>query len=1501
MTIKRIRGAGGGGGGSSHTPVEKANSLASKQIATILDAVSEGPIYGLVNGLQSIFLDETPLQNTDGVPQVANGPLQPTDGSFNYVDVSAQVRLGTQDQLPMDGVPDVEFETPINVEVKRGTPVVRTITTPSIDTLRVTVSVPSLTQQDMSNGDLNGSSVNLTIEVQNNGGGFVKQIDDIISGKVSSKYQRAYMIKLPGTGPWDVRVTRLTPDATNSATQNRLFFDSYTGIISSRLSYPNTALVGMRIDSSQFSSIPSRAYDMKGLIVSVPTNYDPITRTYSGLWNGTFKQDWTDNPAWCFYDLLTTARYGLGDLIEPHSVDKWALYSIAQFCDQLVPNGFGGQEPRFTCNLYLQAREEAYKVLQNFASIFRAIAFWSAGSVVTMQDRPADATALYTNGNVIDGAFNYSGSSLKQRHTVALVSWNDPQDFFRQKIEYVQDDDGVRQFGVIQSDVTAFGCTSRGQAHRLGRWMLMTEKFATETVSFKAGLDGFALYPGAIIKTSDLARAGTRMGGRLDLSDKSRVTLDADATIAAGETYSISVVTEDGSLQTRPVVNPPGTYRTLTLATPLTANPLPSAVYILTASNLTPEEWRVVGATESGNGEVTVSAIAHYSGLFDAIELNAPFADTPHSSIKNKPDAPTNLSVVVSQYQITGDVVGLKGLFSWSATAGKYIASWRRANGAWQSRTVYEPMIEIDNLDYDTYNFAVYAISAIGRESDIATLTQAITPTPIVLPNVTGLVMEGAFTSTSAKFAWNAVAGATSYEVQMVVGSPSRVSRTVNVGNALRFDYSAGDMRADGGPWRVTTIRVRAHGKFNSVSANWTELTASNPQITLLQGIQIDAGIRAAYFQCAPPLDDDFAGIMVWVGTTANFVANDAALVYDGPTCFATIANLADGTQLVAGTYYLRAAGYDAFGKDSLNVSPSIAFQVSANAPDADTISSGMIKDGALNVAKFAAGIEPVSVIANLNPALFAGTKAVFNQADGKLYRWNGSAYTKEITVGDLAADSVTAGTVSAGAINTRELAAGAVTANKMTIGDFSNLSENGDFSLGDVGWQKVAGWSVSATSGMNGAGQATCNAYIPSPLRNNFRVKATVGDTFYAQCYVWLNNRSESCYVRIAGYSATGVETILAQGNNANVGDPGWLVSSVSATIPPNIVTVRVEVVATAPSGVAVSACGLFRMSGATLIQDGAITTNKVAAAAITGDKIVGNTITGDKIIANTITGDKIQAGSVSANVLTSGIGSGNLAYNAAFTATYSSGSNNPADGWSSSSYLIADPINISVNFAGPSWNPPGSNCLTVMQAGSSAPGGYAEVGSVNMTVTEGVWHEFSVYSGAHRCNLDMFVYWCDANGTPFANSGFIPAAKNYQEASGGTSLTGYKRLFMIAQAPAGAVTARLMLRKSGTQTGTNSYAFWCQPYFGTATGPNQSQPSAWSPPGIGTQIHGGAIKTSTITADRLAVTSLSAITANIGLLRSATSGARFELSSNGLVVYDVNGVDRVTVGYIP
>lgn len=682
MTRNKISGAGGGGGGgssdasaSSRAAIVSPDSLTSRQYAHVLDLVSEGEIEGLVSGHQSIFLDDTPLQNADG--------------SYNFSGFSIETRSGgvSQDYIP--GFAATESAYSVSVEVRAGLPVVRAVSNTNLDAVRVNVAVPQLYYQNPTTGDVSGAYVGLIVEVQPSGGVYQVAVSDTISGKASSRYNRNYRVDLPGDGPWNIRISKTTGDST-SDTQCDLYWDTLTEIIDAKLSYPNSALVGITIDSSQFSSIPSRAYDLKGLRVKVPSNYDPETREYDGIWDGTFKIAWTDNPAWCYYDLQTNPRYGLGEFVSEAQVDKANLYTIGRYCDEMVPDGFGGQEPRFTCNLYLQTREDAFKVLSDMAGLFAGMLFWSSGGLSCTQDAPDDSAYQFTNANVIDGEFRYNGSSRNVRHTTALISYNDPDDKFSRKVEYVEDPEGIAKYGIRQYESVAIGCSSRGQAHRLGRRVLLTERYLTETVTFKTGLEGTIPYPGAVIQVMDNNRAGFRMGGRVRSATISSVMLDAPVVLEAGESYLLTIIRPDGQLEERGIIGYDGELQELITVLPFSEVPNSQSVWVLSSSVLDAQLFKVVGIKEQEGLIFEVTALAYNPSKYAAIEQGLKFEPLQTSLLgpASIQSPPRNVTIAESLYRSGINSVDGQMTISWDAPTESrflsyYRASWRYKDGNW--------------------------------------------------------------------------------------------------------------------------------------------------------------------------------------------------------------------------------------------------------------------------------------------------------------------------------------------------------------------------------------------------------------------------------------------------------------------------------------------------------------------------------------------------------------------------------------------------------------------------------------------------------------------------------------------------------------------------------------------------------------------------------------------------------------------------------------------------
>ncbi len=727
-----------GGSSNQRAPVESPDSLRSIASFRILDLISEGEIGGLVNGWQSIFLDETPLQNPDG--------------SLNFQGVQVDQRTGTQDQDYMPGFPASESENIVGTELKSSAPWVQAINNVQLSAVRVTIGVPQLQQQNTKNGDVTGYSIQYRIEISTDAGAFVTAYNGQITGKTTTKYQQSTRVDLPAakTG-WTVRVTRVTPNANSSTIADTTTLDSYAEIIDAKLRYPNSALIGICGDASQFSNIPARGYDMWLRIVQVPANYNPQTRSYSGIWDGTFKPAWTDNPAWCFYDLALHPRYGLGNYITGAQLDKWELYRIGQYCDQLVDDGKGGQEPRFRLNVYLQSQEDAFKLLSDLASLFNGISFWGAGQIVCSADMPGDPSVLYTQANVVDGKFTYASSARKTRYSTAMVTWNDPADFYRQHQEYVEDQTALARYGIQQASLTAFGCTSQGQAQRMGRWAILTSQYETETVSFSVGLDGAIAAPGQIIRIADSARAGARMGGRIHACSGATVDLDhAPTGVVAGD--AITVTLANGTTYTDHVATIAGNRVTVSGGFSASTMPVPGAAFVIEKTTLVAQEFRVMSVAEDQSGAAmgfTINAVQHNQSKFSAIDHGTIIQIPPISGLTPNTQPPvTNVTLAGGAVIAQGIAVNVLTIH-WTAAQGalQYQVEWRRNNGNWASAGITgATSVDVQNIYTGSYTARVRAISpsnivsqpAYGGPTDIAGKTGE--PPQITFLTVTSLI-----------------------------------------------------------------------------------------------------------------------------------------------------------------------------------------------------------------------------------------------------------------------------------------------------------------------------------------------------------------------------------------------------------------------------------------------------------------------------------------------------------------------------------------------------------------------------------------------------------------------------------------------------------------------------------------------------------------------------------------------------------------------------------------
>ncbi|ALO39699.1 hypothetical protein UZ73_16350 [Alcaligenes faecalis] len=709
-SIKGHKG-GKGGGGSTRTPVEDEDNLHSIAYASIIDLISAGPIHGFANAdnpLRSVYLDNTPIENEDG--------------SLNFQDVQMEFRAGTQDQHYIPGFPAVESSSGVSVELRSDQPFTRSIQNIHISAIRVGLSVRGLKRQSATTGDISGYRVEYAIELSTDNSAFTEVLRAAFDGKTTQQYARSHRIDLPRaqTG-WTVRVRRITENSSNSTVSDATFVDSITEVTDAKLCRPMSACVGLRVNAKQFQSIPSRAFDLYLRVVRVPSNYDAWTHTYAGSWDGTFKMSWTNNPAWVFYDLATNASDGLGHLLPASWLDKWALYQIAQYCDEQVPDGKGGTEPRFSCNVYLQDKAEAWRVLQDLASVFRGIAYYAQGSVLAVADMPRDAVYTYSNANVIDGIFQYSGSSLATRHTVALVSWNDETDMGRAKVEVLEDPDGIARYGVRQLELTAFGCTSQGQAQRIGRSALFTSRMETETVTFAVGLTGTLAQPGQVIEIADSHLAGRRIGGLIRSATNAVVTLDAPVRVSVGD--RLTVVLPDGVSQSRPIIVQAGQTaetQTLQVDPPFSQTPETEAAWSISSTELATQKYRVLSVAEDGDLQYTIHAVQYVDGKHAAIDYETR-VEVPPLSVTPPPVQGIPANVLINSYHVIDQGQARhNAVVSWDSVpnAVAYEVQWRRDHSEWVvvPRTG-STSIEIPNVYAGNYIARVRAINALDVSS----------------------------------------------------------------------------------------------------------------------------------------------------------------------------------------------------------------------------------------------------------------------------------------------------------------------------------------------------------------------------------------------------------------------------------------------------------------------------------------------------------------------------------------------------------------------------------------------------------------------------------------------------------------------------------------------------------------------------------------------------------------------------------------------------------------
>lgn len=659
-----------GGSSEARTPVEQPDDLQSIAKAKLLIALGEGEFGGGLTG-QAIFLDGTPIENADG--------------SSNFSGVAWEFRPGNQAQSYIQGLPGTENEINVGTELHSATVWAHTYTNTQLSAVRLRLKWPSLFRQEDS-GDLVGNSVKYAIELQTDGGAFKTVLDTAVTGKTTSGYERSHRINLPKAGTsWTIRVRKLTADANSAKIGDTMTIQSYTEVIDAKLRYPNTALLYIEFDSSQFNgSIPQVACEPKGRVIRVPDNYDPITRSYSGTWSGAFKWAWTDNPAWVFYDLVITDRFGLGNRLTAANIDKWELYRVAQYCDQLVPDGKGGSgtEPRYKCDVYVQSRNEAYTVLRDFAAIFRGMTYWGGNQIVALADMPRDVDYNYTRANVIDGLFNYSSSTAKTRYTTALVSWSDPDNAYADAMEPVFEQELVARYGFNQLELTAIGCIRQSEANRKGRWGILTNN-KDRMITFGVGLDGMIPQPGYIIGVADELLSGKVTGGRIRSVNGRVITLDRKPDAVAGDRLQLNL--PSGASQGRTIQSVSG--NAVTVSTAYSETPEAESVWIVESDTLYAQQYRVVSVSDNNDNTFTITAAYHDPYKYARIDTGAIIDQRPISVVPaGNQSAPANIQISTFDVVSQGiNVQTLRAAWDAAASAISYEAQWRRNDGNWIS------------------------------------------------------------------------------------------------------------------------------------------------------------------------------------------------------------------------------------------------------------------------------------------------------------------------------------------------------------------------------------------------------------------------------------------------------------------------------------------------------------------------------------------------------------------------------------------------------------------------------------------------------------------------------------------------------------------------------------------------------------------------------------------------------------------------------------------------
>lgn len=1254
-------------GGSSHTPVEAKETGRSFQILRMLEVISEGEIEGLVDDMKSVYLDKTPLANADG--------------SFNFKNVSVYANAGTQDQDVLREFNSVEKEINVGTKVLKDKPIIKTVTDVNVNRIRMTLGVERLLKQE-DNGDTNPTSVSMVIEILKNNS-IVESRTYTFNGKYDNTYREMFDITVP-QAPFSIRVSRVEPDSSTNKLQNNCFWASYTEIIDKQFAYPNTALIGIKIDSDYFGNIPTRNYEINGLIIKVPSNYNPETHTYtSDFWDGSFKLSWTNNPAWVFYDLVTNTRYGMGKRLQDFNIDKWQLYAIGRYCDELVPDGFGGKEPRMTCNIWITDQRKAYDLINDICSIFRAMPVWNGQALTAIQDRKADPVWTYNNANTI-GGFTRQRSARKARHNTIQVEYIDASDFYEKKVESVSDDVAVARYGENVKKITAFGCTSRGQAYRTGRWILETERLETETITFTVGQEGVMHLPYDVIEVADSQYAGVNVGGRILAVNGTKLTLDR--SIEIDDNSYLSYVSAKGFTENVKIVSFDKKTNIATVGKNLDGIP-ELTVWGLSTKRITTGLYRAISIKENDNADgktYTITALQHVPEKEDIVVNGTHFDPKPQTIYGDVVDAEINYNG--RSLTINGKVNGSFNVLSSNNIASYTVKLLKDGALIYIEKGLKTPDIKLDDLENGNYEAHILAYNDKNQLLSEYIKTFKIDRPPVVA-NASAVGGLGCIYLT-----WDYVDDITDTEIWASKTNDLSTAKRITKLNGLMYTFECEGNET----WyfwlrHVRGVNVGSFGQTVGIQATSADslddikqlqakiinevITVGLPARKLDMTLTVDDIGNPAQYRGHKQLYNEADGkVYTWNGS--KYESGEKEILATAIKGKITPDQLAEiPSSKITGQ--LQASQIN--GALSIAQIPNIPTSklsgtIGANLLQANSIGANIIQTGAIG----ANHLQANSVGATQLQANSVGANAIQANAVG---------------ADQIQANSINSGKIQTGAIRANHIASGEISTDKLAVGLGGNLLYNPIFANDGEGWgtnAKSAGNTLSLytqyrNSSTGGDWHANDTLQGENVLRmgtnatqnSNFGwvdpfytvVKVNAGQWYVFSVYANTYGFSEA-KILVEKYSADGhtYQGVVAQNTSPyKIGSASKTIAGMSRYFvkfqapDTGCVSLRFRCSGTAqrnnpdcyiarpmleeatqysaePS-VWVNA-GLTAIHGG-LLKTGTVHADKLVAGSITGDKIAGNTITGNKIVGNTINGNHISANAItgthiSANAIT-------------------------------------------------------------------------------------------------------------------------------------------------------------------------------------------------------------------------------------------------------------------------